>query len=190
MAFFKQPTVFVRHGQTQWNAEKRTQGHLNAPLTETCRQQAKAVAQKLAGKQFDMLLSSPLGRAVETANILKTELSISIPLQIHYDLAERNLGVLQGRTQEETMREFPQFWDATGHFIQASEIPGGESFTDFLSRIKRMLKDIQTLSEKKRIVVVTHDGVLHAVTSQVKNISFNQVQEQYKFNHTEPVVFE
>ncbi len=187
---FKHPVVFIRHGQTQWNLEKRTQGHYDSSLTELGRRQAQEVAQKIKKYPFDLVISSPLGRALETAQIIIAELKIQTPIQIHHHLAERNLGVLQGLTHDESIRLFPACWDSDSRFIQNCKIPGGESFDDFSDRIRKVAEEIAALAQEKQILAVTHDGVLHAITSYLKGISLDEVQKHYVFHHGEPVIFE
>lgn len=188
MAFFSNTVVFVRHGETEWNREKKTQGHLDSPLTQTGTNHVREVAGKLGDYHFEMILSSPLGRAVQTATILQASLPPAL-FSTHPDLAERNLGVLQGKTKEELIREFPNFWDENGQFIQNSEIPQGESLQKFLLRTQRVIKEIQDIAEKKAMLIVTHDGVLHAIAAHLKGIDLDEVQKLYRFRHGEPVIF-
>lgn len=184
---FKNTVVLVRHGQTLWNLEKRTQGYMDSPLTEEGILQAKETAQKLKDHKFDIILSSPLGRAVETAKIIAAELGIS-EIKTNPNLAERHLGVLQGRTKEESLKNFPHFFDENNRFIQSSDIPNAESLQDFIKRTRQAVESFQQLSNSKSILVVTHDGVLHAIVGHVKNIDFGEVQKFYKFRHCEPVI--
>lgn len=187
MPFFKKSVVLVRHGETEWNLQKRTQGHLNSPLTEKGIQQAKDTAKKLKNQKFDIIISSSLGRALQTSKIISTELYIP---EIVTDpcFAERNLGVLQGRTREESMKIFPNFWDVNGKFIQNSNIPEAESISNFLERVKKGIDNLRQISEEKSIIIVTHDGVLHAIVGYVKGIEFNDVQNFYTFDHCEPFI--
>jgi broad specificity phosphatase PhoE len=97
------------------------------------------------------------------------------------------LGVLQGQTKDESLRNFPHFFDANNRFIQSSDIPKAESLEDFLERTKRAVSNIQDLSKIKNILVVTHDGTLNAFLAHVKGIGLNEVQKLYRFEHGEPV---
>ena len=165
----------IRHGETQWNLEKRTQGHLDSPLSEKGVLQTKETAQKLRNYKFDLVLSSPLGRALETAKIISAELGTN-NIQMEPDLAERHLGVLQGRTKKESLENYPHFFGADGRFIQSSDIPEAESLQDFLQRIQQAVLKLQILSEDSSMLVITHDGVLHAMLGCIKDISFDKVQ--------------
>ena len=86
----------LRHGQTDWNLERRIQGHLDIPLNETGKKEALVCLEKLSSLDIDKIISSDLIRAKETAQIINEKLH----LPIHFDsrLREVNLGNLQGRS--------------------------------------------------------------------------------------------
>ena len=184
---FKNKVVLVRHGQTLWNLEKRTQGHLDSPLTGLGISQAKETASKLQEYKFDLIISSPLGRALQTANLIAEELKIS-KIQTDPNLAERHLGVLQGCAKEESLKKYPHFYGTNNKFIQCSDIPEAETLQEFLNRTGKAVEKISEISKANNVLVVTHDGVLHAIIGHVKSIDFGEVQKSYKFEHCEPVV--
>jgi len=186
MIYFKQPVIFVRHGETEWNLEKRTQGHLNSPLTKLGVSQAQKIATKLSRHNLDLIVSSPLGRALDTAQILSRKLNIS-DIQIVEALAERHLGILQGRTKEESLKLYPHFFGKNNRFIHSSEINQGENLQNFLERVKSAVHELEKLSQSHKLLVVTHDGVLHAIVSWVKGLEFDEVQQTYKFDHCDPL---
>jgi len=185
MSYFKNEIVLVRHGQTEWNLIKRTQGHLDSPLTEIGIAQAKETAEKLRAKPIDIIISSPLGRALETAKIIKEIIQVD---EIETDklLMERHLGILQGRTKNELIGLFPHFWGPDGKFLQNASVPEGESLQDFLQRISKFIGRLEKIADSKRALIVTHDGVLHALVGVIKRIPFEQVQQDYTFRHGEP----
>ncbi len=189
MAYFFNTVAFVRHGQTLWNLEKRTQGHLDSPLTDLGISQAKTSAQKLNNFISNTIISSPLGRAYETARIIATEKGISEILIFDF-FAERHLGVLQGLQKSESMQKYPQLWSTEGKFMQDAVVPEGETIDSFLERVKKGVEEIKKMSQEKPIIVVTHDGVLHAVLSLVQKIPFSQVHQHYTFVHGEPIFLE
>lgn len=186
MSFFKNSVVLVRHGETEWNLAKRTQGHLDSPLTTKGVSQALKTAAKLKDHQFDLIISSPLGRALETAKILAEELGIEKVIS-NSNLAERNLGILQGRTREESLKIFPQFFNENNRFIHGSEIPRGETLKEFLARVNIVVNELKEISKTSKILTVTHDGTLHAIVGIVNGIEFGEVQKHYRFDHCEPV---
>jgi len=102
----------TRHGQTEWNVENRFQGWSDSPLTEKGIRQAKDLAKRLRGISFDAIYSSPAGRALQTAEILRDGREIEI--REHPDLREMGLGDWEGMRSEEIEARFPadfaRFW--------------------------------------------------------------------------------
>ena len=184
--FFKNKVVILRHGQTEWNFKKRTMGHLNSPLTKKGIAQAKKATKKLKEYNFDIVISSPLGRAKETAKIIADRLNIS-DIKTNPVFSERNFGIIQGRRKEELLKKFPHFWNSEGRFISTSKVPEGESFEKFLERVHKGLNSLRSLSEQKNIILVTHSWVVHAIISRLKGIKFSDVRKFYNFDHCEPI---
>jgi probable phosphoglycerate mutase len=89
--------IFIRHGQTIWNLEKREMGQLDSPLSEKGKMQAKAIAKRLESDSFTMLYSSDLGRAMQTAEYITSVTGKDIITDI--ELRERNMGIFQGYTR-------------------------------------------------------------------------------------------
>jgi len=184
MSFFEHPIVFCRHGQTQWNLEKRTMGQLNSPLTKLGRQQAKALAGKLKNYNINIIVSSPLKRALDTAEIIGKELRIG-KIDTEGNFSERNLGVLQAITNEQAREEYAFLFDQQGNFKYGSHPPAGEKAEDFVLRVR---KGLEALAGKEKVLVVSHDGVLNAVYSIVKGIPFNEVPKRYRFTFADIVI--
>jgi broad specificity phosphatase PhoE len=91
--------IVVRHGQTEWNVEARIQGQGDSNLTAEGRAQARAIAARLAAQPFDVLVSSDLGRAAETARAIAER--CGKPIVLDARLRERHFGVGEGMTYEE-----------------------------------------------------------------------------------------
>ncbi|OIO53500.1 hypothetical protein AUJ46_04855 [Candidatus Peregrinibacteria bacterium CG1_02_54_53] len=160
--------TFVRHGETDWNKERKLQGgNGDIPLNETGRKQAHDLAKKLKRKKFDAIVSSDLSRTVETAQILSQELGIphSASLEI---LRERNQGDWSGRSTDEIRREFsmPQGVSISFH---PGNPPNGETRAAFLVRTERALGELLGMFVGKHILLVGHGGVLRAMQSIVEH---------------------
>src|SRR3569623_193897 len=91
--------LLVRHGETDWNAEGRLQGHTDRPLNDHGRRQAKEVAERLAGEGADAIYASDLLRAKETAEIVGERRGV--PVVVDADLREKNWGNWEGLTGDE-----------------------------------------------------------------------------------------
>ena len=93
--------LLVRHGETDWNAEGKLQGHTDRPLNDYGRRQAQALADRLAGEAIDAVYASDLSRARETAEILGARLGL--PVVVDPDLREKNWGSWEGLTSDERL---------------------------------------------------------------------------------------
>jgi 2,3-bisphosphoglycerate-dependent phosphoglycerate mutase len=152
--------TIVRHGETEWNRAGKQQGLLNSDLTETGMSQARAVRDSIE-TNFDVLISSDLGRAVQTAEIIQEKLKLSIIF--NKGIRERNLGILQGLTIPEFEAQYPddykQFKTRDPDYV----LPEGESSRQRFSRIIAALNEIAQTYINKRIFIVGHGGVLDSL---------------------------
>ena len=137
--------LLIRHGETDWNAEGRLQGHTDRPLNDFGRRQANALADRLAGDGITAVYTSDLSRARETAEIVAGRLGL--PVVVDPDLRERNWGNWEGLTGSERDRV-----EYVGEAIDAH----GE-------RVMRAVRRIAELHPGERVVVVTHGGSLRRV---------------------------
>jgi broad specificity phosphatase PhoE len=156
---------FLRHGQTGWNAERRIQGHLDAPLNDLGRTQAARNGRVLAGiigdaSAFDYV-SSPLVRASETMEIVRLGLGLD-PKGYRTDLRlrEYNLGDWQGYLYADILRDFPeqiaQQQRDPWNFLYPGE--GGESFVMLSARVLAWLAEID-----RDTIATAHGGVMRVL---------------------------
>ena len=94
--------LLVRHGETDWNAEGKLQGHTDRPLNAYGRRQAQTLAERFASESIDALYASDLSRARETAEILGAKLGLGV--EVDPDLREKNWGNWEGLTSEERLQ--------------------------------------------------------------------------------------
>lgn len=163
----------VRHGETEWNTERRLQGHTNekSPLNENGRAQARAAAQKLKGRTIDLILSSDLLRAKETAEIIGSELNTEVILD--KGLRETDYGIFEGTTKEEriekgTQEAFEKFYEGK---IENSEY--GESLHEFERRIRSVIQRHKDAHGHKNVVIVTHGGFIRVLTLALKKMELH-----------------
>lgn len=150
--------VVVRHVETEWNRDGRIQGHLDSPLTSEGITQAQALARRLSEMQFDLLVSSDLGRASATAAYVATE--TKLPVLFDPRLRERNYGIFQGLTRPEAQAKFPEAYRRYSDEHVNFAIPGGESTQAAFERSLGCLEELAAQRAGQRILVVTHGGVL------------------------------
>lgn len=139
--------TFVRHGITDFNREKRAQGHLNNPLSETGIRQAKAVARRLAGESWDVIVSSDLWRARQTAELISKELGMSVSC---FDdrLREIGRGQLEGTVEEERVAKWGPGWRELDL--------GEESHESVRERGMSFVKAVTAQYPGKKVLAVSH----------------------------------
>lgn len=151
--------VVVRHGQTESNRTGTLQGQLNTALDQLGKLQARAVARRLKKRRFDLVYSSDLERAVDTAN---TILKYHMELQLNTTpaLREWNLGDLQGRLLKDLAVENPELMQSFRTEMPELQIPGGESLTAFQNRISTFIDTLAQEHCGKRLLLVSHGGAI------------------------------
>lgn len=152
-----------RHGQTDWNKEERFQGHIDIPLNETGKMQARALVEPLRATKIELILSSDLSRARETAEIVARGLGLSVISDPR--LREANLGEAQGLTRAEIENRFGLELAARWRSWKVSDgdifYPGGETGRSVYERTYAMLEEFAKAHEKTLTVgVATHGGVI------------------------------
>lgn len=146
----------LRHGQTDWNIDLRLQGTADIPMNEVGVAQIQRAANLLAAHPWDLVLSSPLGRARHSAEIVAAELGIE-RLEIEPLLLERSFGVGEGLTYSE--------WGE--RYSKLDEIPGAESATEVALRSRLLLQHIETNFQGARVLAVSHGALIRFVLAEV-----------------------
>ncbi len=160
----------VRHGKTEFNKEKKLQGHLDSPLLERSVEDIKKIAEKLSDVGFDVIISSDLGRAVETAKIVKKELAKkeinkNIKLKAAKELREIDFGDLDGKKIPHVLKEYLKLKTNIHH-----KAPNGESYKQLYDRVIKHIKRLEGKYEK--VLIVTHSGCIRALYSFFSNKSY------------------
>ncbi|MHA6194052.1 histidine phosphatase family protein [Pseudomonas wadenswilerensis] len=155
----------VRHGETWANAEQRYLGSLDPALTETGRQQARALSDRLP-ENLDVLVVSPRVRAVETASILNERLQLSP--RIMECFRERDVGVFEGLTQAEARERYPQLWSQNITRRWDVGPTGGESIADVVKRVRDGLVELGSSHASKTVLLVAHGFVAKVIRALAK----------------------
>ena len=150
----------VRHGETDWNAAHRLQGHTDIDLNAKGQAQAKqmALALKNINLQFDVLYTSDLQRAAKTAQAI--EVLFKTSAISNASLRERHLGALQGLTTDEAPLREPALWASHLSRNVHENLHDGESILQFAKRIQSALEQIREQHSGKTILLVSHGGAL------------------------------
>ena len=152
----------ARHGETEWNAQGRICGRTDIPLTERGEAQAKALAEKLAGKGIDLIIASPMIRARQTAAAVSQE--IGIPVVTDDRLIEQDYGIYEGKDRLDA-----GFLTNKRRF--AYRYPGGESMLDVAHRVYGLLEELKEAHPGKTILLVCHGGVCRIVRTYFEDMT-------------------
>lgn len=151
--------LLVRHGETDWNLERRVQGHSDRPLNETGRRQAIELATALEEERVDAVYASDLLRAHETARILADRKGLGVT--VIPELREKNFGTWEGFTDQEILARFPE--------ARSGPWGDGETHDDMAGRVVEALRRIAETHPGGRVLVVAHGGPLRAVRLRCKS---------------------
>ncbi len=148
--------LFVaRHGETQWNRAGRYQGRLESSLTDRGEAQAAALAGALAQCGITRVVSSPLGRCIQTATPLSR--ALGLPLELDERLIEIGHGSWEGRLRAEIEADDAELFARWKEHPETVSFAGGESLDDVLRRWRAF---VGALSGKNDVAVVTHDAIV------------------------------
>jgi len=171
----------LRHGETQWNLEKRCQGITDIHLNETGLRQAREAALTLSAEKIHAVYCSSLQRAVETARIVSEPHGLDVVTD--HDFRELNHGDLEGLTFLEIRASFPAFIADWQRRAAELLIPGGERLTEVEDRAWHAMERIQqNHGPKERVLVVSHQFPMLAILCRVTGTPLNQ----YRSFHVDP----
>ena len=163
----------VRHGETDFNAQGRYCGSTDIPLNQKGIEQAKQLAYRLAEIDFDIIVTSPLMRARQTAEII-SEFS-NIPVIVSNEFKERSSGVYEGLTAEEIKEKYPDLWERRCT-RQVDDAPtNGETIRQFDTRIVEALLKLEKEYSDKTVLLVTHGFVSRSINRHYKNLSYDEM---------------
>ena len=144
----------IRHGETDWNRERRIQGQQQNPLSALGVKQARRLGLRLEAETFDKVYSSDLRRALQTAQLAVPDTDICQDKR----LREISRGVLEGRTKEEMTEEETQLYKTMRQDPFNNCLPGGENFQDLNARVESWLG---RLPREGKVVAFAHGGTVH-----------------------------
>lgn len=165
--------ILIRHGQTDWNRDRRIMGHRPVPLNPHGRAEARRVARHLKNIPIDAVFTSPMLRAVETAEYLAAERGLKA--QLNADLAEIDYGLWVGKTFDEVMAE--EAYAIYHRSPRRAQPPGGEKMTDVRRRAVRFVEGLREKHRKGRIAVISHADVIKTILVHYLGMDLNDLQK-------------
>ena len=161
--------ILIRHGETEWNSQRRMQGHSNSDLSAVGRGQIQALGELMQDVNFDHIYCSDSLRARQTAEAI-TQYS-GHTLQFDQRIREKNLGVFEGLTSAEARERHPEvyrlFKSAGSNYV----IDEGESTQQLQDRALEIVDEIRIKHPEERVLLVTHGGFIRVVMKHSLGLS-------------------
>lgn len=159
----------VRHGETEWNVQRRIQGHSDSPLTQSGIDQAGQVAARLKNEGITHIIASDLGRTQQTAQLIADACGCDVISDPR--LRELNMGILEKR-QIHTLNAEEEGWrQSLLNGAKEGRIPQGESLTELESRMRAALESTRDLPEGSRALLVSHGIALGCLIGSVMGLA-------------------
>ncbi len=156
----------IRHGETDWNREQRFQGQTDIPLNQTGKEQAQSIIPLMSRLKIEIVYSSNLSRAFETAQIATSDLNLKIQKDVR--LRETNIGEAEGLTFDQLENKFGtdgiSRWRSYEERDLDFKYPNGESKRQMMFRIREVILEIAQNSDQQNIAVFAHGMVMRALT--------------------------
>lgn len=149
--------ILVRHGQTDWNTDKRFRGLADVELNDKGVEQARNLAKRLSAMAIAAVYSSPIKRALKTAEIIAEP--HHLPIRIEPGFSNVDYGLWQGLTLEEISQEFPILFQQWLEEPQRVSFPNGESIADIGRRALEALQRLAKKHQQENIVIVAHQAI-------------------------------
>jgi broad specificity phosphatase PhoE len=163
--------ALVRHGETDWNRERRFQGHTDIPLNDAGLAQVQKLADQLDGQAFTIAYASPLKRAAQTAEILAARLGIEV--QHDAGLKEVDVGAWSGLTVPEVELRYPDGY-SRWHDWRVEGWDDGEAYEELSGRVVAALQDIGARHVGGKVLAVTHGGPIRAAIAAARGLTLDE----------------
>ena len=162
--------ILVRHGQTEWNRVERFRGRADVPLNETGLAQALVTGRRIADEWLPMTVySSPLSRAVKTAEVIARHLDLSI--RVHPGLIDIDYGQWEGLTPDEVRVRWPEMIDSWYNTPASIRMPGGETLADVRARAMETVNEVVDCHGGQTVVIVGHTVINRIILLGVLGLS-------------------
>jgi len=165
--------ILVRHGQTLWNREKRVQGVSDIALSNRGMAQVDNLARSLRNEKIDTIISSPLTRAVQTAEAINYY--HNLPIEYEEDLMELNMGDFEGMAFQEMITNHGDLLERWVRDPSSLVIPGGESLVELQERAWGVVERVVGKSETT--LLAAHNFTIMTILCKIKEIDLSYIRQ-------------
>ncbi|HEY8361392.1 MAG TPA: histidine phosphatase family protein [Tissierellaceae bacterium] len=161
----------IRHGQSEWNLLYKIQGQKDAPLTDLGKEQARKLGERLVGEKIDIIYSSDLSRALETARIISS--IVNKPVVATNEFREINFGPWEGLTLKEIRNKFKEEYSIWMSSPEKFRLEGAETLEALKRRVMSYVNKIIKENKDKNIAIVSHNATLKVIILSLLNIGLS-----------------
>jgi alpha-ribazole phosphatase len=172
--------LLIRHGQTEWNVSGKYTGQSDIPLNDTGRLQSQQLIEKLKDSPPDVVITSDLMRARETAEILAAP--FNLPVQTDARLREINQGIWEGMAFSDIKAKYAAEFAARQDNPLEVAPPGGETLRQVKERVLTAVASITQTHQGMRVAIVAHGLALALIKAHYTNTPISQVWELIPLN--------
>lgn len=165
----------IRHGETLWNKKRKTQGAKNIKLSTLGKLQAEYLGKKLKDKNIDILYSSDLSRAYQTAEIVGKH--IKKPIHLLPEIREMNFGQWEGLTIDEIQLKYQDVYDIWKDAPHIATIPGAETLLQVQERAMKGVNSIIKNNNGKNIAMVSHGATIKTLIFKLLDIDLSNYKK-------------
>jgi len=171
---------FVRHGQTDWNLQRRFQSRSDVPLNATGILQAQNIGNEFKRRKliFNVVYSSPMQRAVDTAKIITADSAPHIELEPCF--LELNLGEYEGRFETDLVQVFGESYQEWRDSEFTIAPPGGETIFEAVARVREVLFGLKQSAMDNNVLIVAHQSILVAMKIAITGLTDRKTLVAYK----------
>lgn len=161
----------TRHGETEWNRQFKFQGHKNSDLTDKGILAAELLSYRIEEIKLDYIVSSPLKRAYNTAEIVRGNKDMEIIT--HDGLKEINLGDFEGMSYANIKKEYPELLAAIEKDPFLNRYPNGENLQEFYKRVVKAFMEVLEKYKNKTILIVAHGGTIKCIEAYIRKFKLS-----------------
>jgi alpha-ribazole phosphatase len=161
--------ILIRHGETDWNKDDRFRGRSDIPLNERGRAQSEQISRVLANEKIAAVYSSPLPRAMQTAEPLAQKLGLSV--QARADLLDIDYGAWEGMPRDEIQAKFHDLYEVWLKAPGRVRFPGGESTRQVRNRVENLLRELSEDHLGETVALVSHRVTCHVILCYALGLS-------------------
>lgn len=176
--------ILVRHGQTLWNRDQRAQGVTDIELSNRGRAQVGSLARSLRNERIDAIISSPLKRAVQTAEAIN--LFHNLPIERENDLIELNMGDFEGIVFQDMQKNHGDFLKRWMSDPASIAMPGGESIVELQKRVWGVVERI--LTKPGTTLIASHNFAIMTILCTIKEMDLSHIREVHVDTASKTVV--